>query len=275
MNVYYLGPEGSYSSILAHQEFTDPHYSCIPCDSFLSIIDTVMKDSTAVGILPLENSITSNVHENIDTLFSTRLYIVGESYLQVRLHVLGLLGSKKDTIQRVYSHPKALAQCSKWIADHNLEAVPCQSTSEACARLLQENESQNAVIGARLLADIEGITLLETDVGNVEYNTTRFVFVSQNRYALTYPAIKKVSLTFKTLHRPGSLAHILGELAKIGVNLTKIVSQPIPGSDFEYQFWIDLEAEPEIIEKALDLMGTITGEYSIIGSYIPGKRHAS
>lgn len=275
MNVYYLGPEGSYSSILAHQEFSGVQYTCMPCDSFLSIIDTVMKDSNAVGILPLENSITSNVHENIDTLFSTRLHIVGEAYLQVRLHVLGLLGSRIENIRCVYSHPKALAQCSEWITNHNLEAVPCQSTSEACARLLQDNNIQNAVIGARLLADTTGITLLATDVGNVEYNTTRFVFVSQNKDAITYTAIKKISLTFKTLHRPGSLAHILGELATLGVNLTKIVSQPIPGSDFEYQFWIDLEAEPETMKNALDLMGTITREYSIIGSYTPGKRHTS
>ena len=117
--------------------------------------------------------------------------------------------------------------------------------------------------------------MLAEDVAKVQKNTTRFVFVSPDKNALNPASPDKVSLTFKAPHRPGSLAHVLGELADIGVNLTKIVSQPIPGSDFEYKFWIDLESESEGIADAVNLLASITPEHTIIGSYKRGKRFPS
>ena len=272
--VYYLGPTGSFSAILAAQEFSSAQYTLTPCNSFSDILQKVYDNQTGLGVLPIENSITSNVHENVDSLFSKRLHIVGEAYLEVRLHALGLQNAKLDEASKVYSHPKALQQCSQWISKHKLETVVCNSTSEAKDLVLEEQDPKNLVIGATTLVK-SGLTLLEEGVGNVKKNTTRFVFVSQDKAMLDQTTPNKVSLNFKAPHKPGSLALVLGELADLGVNLTKIVSQPIPGSDFEYRFWIDLVAEPELIEKAIASIDENTPEHTIIGTYHQGKRYPS
>lgn len=275
MNVFYLGPSGSFSAIVAEKQFSSSGASIISCDDFDHILRRVLAEPHSIGILPIENSITSNVHENVDSLFRSELHIVGEAYLQVTLHAIGSSKASIETITTVYSHPKALQQCSRWITERNLHAIPCRSTSEAIQQVLAKSDPALAVIGAAVLASLPGCTVLASDIGNVKQNTTRFVFISRSASALSPANPDKLSISFTALHQPGSLAIVLSSLAMHGVNLTKIVSQPIPGSDFEYNFWIDLECEPEKVSLALKTMEENTQEFSVIGSYARGKKFNS
>jgi prephenate dehydratase len=50
----------------------------------------------------------------------------------------------------------------------------------------------------------------------------------------------KMSLAFVVEHRPGTLVAALAELAAAGVDLTKIESRPVPGSPWEYVFYVDV-----------------------------------
>jgi prephenate dehydratase len=49
-----------------------------------------------------------------------------------------------------------------------------------------------------------------------------------------------MTLAFAIEHRPGTLAGALRRLAEVGVDLTKIESRPVPGSPWEYVFYVDV-----------------------------------
>src|SRR4029077_6204857 len=56
------------------------------------------------------------------------------------------------------------------------------------------------------------------------------------------PSAIKVSLALRLAHKPGALLAPLDPFSRHGVNLQKIESRPIHGRPFEYQFYLDVEA---------------------------------
>ena len=57
-------------------------------------------------------------------------------------------------------------------------------------------------------------------------------------------------------HEPGALFDLLSKFAALGVNVSKIESRPIPGTDFEFMFYFDLEAS-QGEESVIHLMGDL------------------
>ena len=48
-------------------------------------------------------------------------------------------------------------------------------------------------------------------------------------------------MAFTLPHRVGTLYQLIAQIASLGLNLTKLESRPIPDTDFEFMFYIDIE----------------------------------
>lgn len=275
MNIYYLGPEKSYSHILAKQAFSGSLYKLTALPTAQDVVEKAKIEVDCIGVLPIENSITSSVHEHFDLTFDGDIHIIGEANLEVKLHLIGLEGSEMQAITGVHSHPKALAQCSNFITEHNLSTKPHNSTSSALEHIITIKDGSQAVIGSKEL-EIEGKTkLLQASIGNQAYNLTRFIFLSQEKNSESSEN-NKMSLTFKVKHEPGSLAKVLTRLAEIEkTNLTKIESRPIPGMTWEYNFWVDIEVGNDRISQVLSTVKEETLEHNILGIYKIGQTYSS
>jgi chorismate mutase/prephenate dehydratase len=269
MKLFFLGPTGSFSHQLATQVYPDA--TLVAARSFGEIVCQLQGDTDAIGVLPIENSSTSDIHENIDRLWSSGLKIIGEGYLNIRLHLIGLLGSRSSEIKTVCSHPKALEQCSKFINQRQLHVEEVASTSEAKERVLREQSLSHAAIGGFEMVD-DNFTLLEQNIGNEVNNQTRFVFVSANGVDPISGA-GKVTLLFKVRHEPGALAGVLAAFSQVGANLTKIESRPIPGTDWEYSFWVDVEGDD--VNKIIEVAAKATQDYQVLGIYSRGESYSS
>lgn len=272
MKIYYLGPKGSYSHILTKQSYQNES-DLIPCESFSSIIERVLEQDESIGVLPIENSITSNVHENIDSVFTNELYIHGEAYLKISLNLIGLKNSQIEKIKTVYSHPKALAQSSLYIKNHNLKAVELYSTAEGKEQLLKNNNISEAFIGSKELGTDRRLKILEKNIGNNKHNLTRFIFISKKPHNDSPGKIIKGTYIFTLLHRPGSLAQVLTKISSAGINLTKIESRPIPNTDWEYQFWLDFEFDGSSLSEVKNIFENDVLKYRLVGLYEKGKIH--
>ncbi len=270
MNVYYLGPQGSYSHLVAKQTFEGSFYHLEPLSSFTEITRRIMSEQDSVGIYPIENSVTSNVHENIDLLFANDLRIIGEANLLISLHIIGLKEAAIEDIREIRSNAKALAQCSRFLARHGIAAVETASTSAGREAVLQEKRKELAALGSAGLADHPDLHIIAADVANEKNDLTRFVIVSQSTETAPDEASNKMSFTFKLKHEPGSLAKVLTELSKAEANLTMISSRPIPGKNFEYNFWVDLEFAPGEAQKVVETIRINTLEYRVAGIYKSG-----
>lgn len=273
MKVFYLGPEGSYSFVLARQVFADfENIEFVPCDNFDEINDKTALIDNSVGVLPFENSITSSVHDNIDGVFYNHLQVVGESELHINLHLFGLKGAKIENLRRVFSYSKALHQAANFLKRQGLVGVDVDSTSQAKADVVEKKDPSNGFIGSRDLVDSQ-VEILKEGVGDEKHNYTRFIFVSKDDIDLFKKSRNKRMIKFNTKHEPAALAKVLTELGDIGANLTKIESRPIPGTDWEYSFLVELICDDlEQLEKVLE---EATYRYWILGSYSEGERYKS
>ncbi len=82
----------------------------------------------------------------------------------------------------------------------------------------------------------------------------------------------KASVNFNTDHSRGSLAKVLTKIADGGINLSKLQSFPIPGSDWRYSFHADMEFDSlEQFNTVMDAIKPLTEEVKVYGVYRKGK----
>ena len=65
-----------------------------------------------------------------------------------------------------------------------------------------------------------------------------------------------ISLIVSCDHKPGALHEMLSKPAALGINMIKLESCPIPGRNFEFVFFVELEAsvkEPGVPAMLADL----------------------
>ncbi|HSW96742.1 MAG TPA: prephenate dehydratase domain-containing protein [Candidatus Saccharimonadales bacterium] len=271
--IFYLGAEDSYSYIISKQVILDKNHILISAKNFSEIVESTIKTKNAIGVLPIENSITSDIHENIDYLFKTDLKILYEAFLRIKLHLIGFKQATIKDIKNVYSHERALAQSSIFIKAHQLTIHEQQSTSESKEKVLQEQDKTNGIIGSAEISNHPQLQTLQTDIGNDPYNMTRFVFVGSTNTELVTGIKNKTSIIFTIPHMPGALAQLLTVIAQAHLNVTKIESRPIPGTNWEYQFWIDIEnTNGELLKEQIEqIFIKNTLSYKNIGIYPKGE----
>ena len=267
MNIFYLGPAGSYSEIIAKKMFSSADNFLVPVQTFIEIVEWV--EQGGMGLLGIENSISSSVHESVDAVFQSQVYIVGEGLMNIDLFLGGSENSTIKNITNVYSHPQALAQCSEFIKNHRLTTHKTSSTASAVDEVEKSQDSSKGAIGGISSIKEKGMKIIAKNIGNTNHNMTRWVIISRSPVSL-YKPINKVTYAFCVKHETGSLVRVLQSIADAKGNMTKIESRPVPGSNWEYEFWVDVE----IPDDTLDIIDVAISENTLthrrIGAYKKG-----
>ncbi len=274
IEVAFLGPEASFSHQAALAHFGS---TIIPRTkvTIQDVFTDVEKGSNGRwGIVPVENSAEGSVKATLDRLISTPLEIRAEVYLRIRQCLLAAC-SRMDEIQRVYSHPQALAQCQGWLRTRlpGIPLVEVESTAGA-ARRIQEDKT-GAAVGSALAAQVYNLGLLAEGIEDNPANTTRFIVIGpkaeRDHGGIT--GRDKTSILFGTPHLPGSLHRALEPFAQAGINLMRIESYPARERIWEYLFFADFAghtADPET-ERCLDALKDRTAYLKVLGSYPRGE----
>ena len=100
-------------------------------------------------------------------------------------------------------------------------------------------------------------------------NYTRFVEMARSAAPCPPGLPCKTSLFLTLSHHPGALSEVLARLAQRGINLTKIESRPIPGTSWQYHFYLDLEghAASQPVTAALEELRPFTTDLRVLGTY--------
>ena len=253
------GVEGSYSQQAACRLVNFP--TIFYFKGFDDVFSAVEKGMCDYGILPIENSAVGSVTAVYDLMAKHNFKIVKALKLRVRHVLLGRPGTKIEDVREISSHPHALAQCSEFLCRHpGVRAVPASNTACAADALAKTDRRDMAVIASRECAELYGLTVLEDDISDTLSNYTRFICISKK--CEIYPDAGKISVMISLGHHPGALSDVLVKFAAAGVNLTKLESRPVPGSDFEFRFIFELEASPHE-SRVVKLLSGIAGDPSI------------
>ena len=194
-------------------------------------------------------------------------HIVGARRLRVD-HCLLRRPGATGPVRKVVSHEQALRQCSEYFSTHpEIQAMPMSNTAVAAETVANTEEEGVAAIASRACAELYGLEIVAEDIGNVQNNSTRFLCIS--RKPEIYPGARKMSVMFRLPHEPGTLSEILSRISAAGVNLTKLESRPIPGRDFEFRFFFDMEGDPRNpdIQRLISELESRTEHFVFLGAY--------
>jgi prephenate dehydratase len=235
---------------------------------FAKVVDGVVDGA----VLPIENSLHGSVAEHYDLLLEEPVRIVRETLLRVRHNLIAMPGVKLGDVRRVISHPVALSQCRRFLAAHpEFEAAPFYDTAGSVKHVVAAKLRDVAGIAPGLAATEYGGEVLVAGIEDHAQNFTRFHLVVRGEASdLRYQneEANKMSLAFAIEHRPGTLVAALERLASAGVNLTKIESRPVPGSPWEYVFYVDVRFDSaERADEAVATMRQHCRMVKVLGRY--------
>jgi prephenate dehydratase len=275
IRVAFQGEVGAFSEAAAIQLLGD-QITTVPRATFEAAFRAIAEGAADAFLAPVENSLAGSVVRVFDLLLESRLAIVAETILAIEMQLIALPGTSLENIRSVSSHPMALAQCERFFAAHpQWKRVPAEDTAGSVRELFSRGDKSCAAIAGRRAAEhYHGVILAEGIQDNPE-NFTRFVLLVPEKEATVWlsPEARKTSLATRLAHRPGSLVAALEPFAKHGVNLLKIESRPIHGRPWEYQFFIDVEAEDATrLDHALAEVRKATSELRVLGRYVAASR---
>ena len=273
MKVSIQGYEGSFHQVAA-QQFFGKEVEVVPCATFREAIRVAAsKKESDGGVMAIENSIAGSILPNYNLLQKSNLRIVGEIYLQIRQNLLVNPGVKLEDIREVHSHYMALLQCVDFLEKHpNWKLVETEDTALSAKHLQQHRSKHIAAIASSLAADLFGLDMLAPNIQTMKNNYTRFLILQREDRAEAVMNSDKASVNFHTDHSRGSLARVLTKIAEGGINLSKLQSFPIPGSDWEYSFHADMEFDTlDQFHQVIETIRPITAELKVYGIYKKGK----
>jgi prephenate dehydratase len=265
------GFEGSFHQVAAQQYFHD--VEVIPCATFREVIRIAAnKKESDGGIMAIENSIAGSILPNYNLLQKSNLKIVGEVYLQIRQNLLVNPGVKLQDIREVHSHPMALLQCIEFFDKYKWKLVETEDTALSAKHVHQTRTKHIAAVASKLAAQLYNLDVVAPNIHTMKNNYTRFLALQREGTFDTVEDANKASVNFYTDHSKGSLAKVLTKIATCGINLSKLQSMPIPGSDWKYSFHADMEFDHvSQFNKALEKIQPITAEVKVYGLYKKGK----
>lgn len=242
MKVGYLGPKGTFSHEACKSYCTKNQEQ----REYRTITETILaleNNEIDEAIVPIENSLQGCVTEAIDTLIQNEdIKVKGEIILDIKQNLMSNCNYLFNEIEKVYSHPQALAQCKNYLEKHlpNAEIISVESTSLA-AKIVSDSKEKCVCIGNKACLEVYNLKLIEANIQDNEFNKTKFWVLAKQE--INVNKTRKMSLIFSVKDKPGALYKVLEIFNKHNLNLTKIESRPAKTVLGEYYFWIDVSIE--------------------------------
>lgn len=274
MRIAFQGESGAYSEAAALSYA--PGADVLPCRSFEEVFAAVANGPATHGILPMENSIAGSIHRNYDLLLEHELPIVGEVELRVDHCLLAAPGTRLEDLRVVYSHPQALAQCERALAQMTgVEIVAVYDTAGAAKMVRERGAADAGAVASRRAGEVFGLEVLRESLQDFRDNITRFFLIA--RTARDVVGADKTSIVFALESQPGTLFKALAGFALRDINLSKLESRPLRGSAWEYLFYVDIDVSRDTLKcgRALSDLGEFARWVRTLGSYRGWKSRAA
>ena len=260
------GVEGANSQLACDKLFKNANIMFF--SGFNAVFTAIEKGLCRYGVVPVENSTAGSVNTVYDLMMNHHFSIVRSIRLKVDHNLLVKPGTKLSDIKEIYSHEQAISQCSEFLRTLNgVKIVPCENTAVAAKMVSESDGNGIAALSSRMCMKYYGLECLKENVQNSDNNYTRFICISKNLEI--YPGADRTSLMVVLPHEAGSLYKMLSRLYALGINLNKLESRPLPGREFEFMFYFDLDA-PVYSPRFQQLIGelpTACESFTYLGSY--------
>lgn len=261
------GEPGSFSHQAALQLMAD--CNVIPFALSADVFAALAGEQIDAAVIPIENSLAGSVLEHFDLLLNHDVLVEQETLLRIHHNLIVLRDTAIGDVDRVFSHPVALAQCRKFLAAHpQMEAFSFYDTAGSVKQLVELQDRHAAAIASEAAAVHYGAKIIEAHIEDNSENYTRFFLVRRHKDGQKRADSNKVSIAFSVENRPGTLVAALADLSAIGTNLTKIESRPVHGKPWEYIFYVDCQiSSADEADRALSALEPHCAMVKELGRY--------
>ena len=260
------GIEGAYSQQAADKAFS--FADILYFKNFNGVFRAVEKGLCRYGVLPIENSSHGSVNAVYDLMRDHSFYIVHGVKLHISHNLLARPGAKLSAIKEIVSHEQAIGQCSLFLDTlPDVKITRCENTAVAAQLVASSGRADLAAISSADCATMYGLDIVKEKIHNNNNNYTRFIIIAKKPEI--YPGANKISILFTTDNTPGALTRVLSRFSSLGVNLSKLESRPVEGTDFHYVFYADLEGSVynESIQALLSQLANELELFVFLGAY--------
>lgn len=272
MNIAYFGSEASNTHIVALQLFEKENL--ISKATILDCFRAVENGETEKAVVPLENSIEGTVSTTLDLLYEFKgIKIEAEAVMPITHHLM--IHPNNNEVEKIYSHPQALAQCYHFLNDAYKNVIKQEfgSTAAAAKRVAENPEKNYAAIANLYAAKYYNLKVLHSNIQDFEQNHTKFIVISKKDESLKFDKNKIAEKTSLILtlpeDHPGGLHQVLSVFAWRKMNLTKIESRTLKTGLGNYFFFINVDGDWESVlhRNAIEELNSIGVEVKFLGHY--------
>ena len=260
------GVEGANSQVACDRLL--PRGNIVYVKTFQAVVSAVESGLCKFGVLPIENSSNGSVRAVYELLQEHNLSIVRSTRLCIRHELLVQPGVKQEDITEIYSHEQAIGQCSRFLGGLNgVRVIPCDNTAVAAKMVAESGSRTAAAISSHPCAALYGLECINDQIQDSDNNYTRFICITKD--PAIYAGANRISLIIAFENKPGALYELLSKLAALDINMTKLESCPVTGSDFEFVFFLELDAsvqDPSVLAM-LEEMERSCAKFQFLGNY--------
>ncbi|MBE6759637.1 MAG: ACT domain-containing protein [Ruminococcaceae bacterium] len=237
--------------------------------TFEAVFSAVDSGLCEYGVLPIENNINGSVRAVYELLQRYSCSIVRQTRLNIRHELMAKPGAKLSDIKEIYSHEQAIGQCGAFLSSlgADVKIIPCANTALAAKIVSESDDLTKASISAPACVELYGLNVLRDDVQDSENNYTKFICITKK--PAIYAGSSHTSLIISCANKPGALSDILSMLSARGINMVKLESCPVTGRNFEFIFYLELDAnvrEPGVVAMLEELERT-SESFTFLGCY--------
>jgi prephenate dehydratase len=267
------GGYGAFHEIAAHHFFSNEEINILPRNTFRDMVTSLKDRRCDFGIMAIENSLAGSILPNYSLIINGHMHITGEIYLRIKQNLVALPGVAIEDLKEVYSHPMAILQCQDFFdAYPGIRVIESIDTALSAQEIAEKKLKDTGAISSQMAADKYGLNVLARGIETNKMNYTRFLILAENGIQIPREEVNKASIYFTVAHKFGSLSKILSILSYYEINLAKIQSMPIPGKDWEYMFYVDVEINDyDMYRKSLEAIGPFTPSLGVLGEYRKGE----
>lgn len=275
-------PSGSVSHeallhLLGEQEIEISHHKLI-ADVFLSTAE----GKTDYSVIPIENTIEGSVSLHMD-------WLVHEVDIPMQAEwvypsIQNLIGNRAEFsnekneldysgVQKVLSHPVAMAQCLQFIRKEmpHAELEHVGSTAEAVEMVSKNAGKGWTAIGTSLGALRYNLDILADRVTDHDNNYTRFVLIGSQPVHIERAENHTKTSILVTLSEDfaGALHQVLATFSWRKLNLSRIESRPTKKKLGSYYFYLDVLAPQDsiLLTAAIEEIIALGCQVRVLGSY--------
>ncbi len=267
------GGYGAFHEIAAYHYFENEEINILPRNTFRDMVLSLKDRKSDYGIMAIENSLAGSIIPNYNLIINTNMHITGEIFLRIKQNLVAMHGVELSQLKEVYSHPMAILQCQNYFDAHpEIRLIESMDTAMSAEEIAVNRLMDTGAISSKLAADKYGLNILAESIETNKMNYTRFLILSENGQNVPSEEVNKASIHFTVAHQFGSLSKILSILSYYEINMAKIQSMPIPGKDWEYMFFVDVEiSDYDMYKKSLEAIRPFTPSLGILGEYKKGN----